>query len=102
MHVHMGYASIEMHMHAKVRRSPSNAIDRLAVELNEDLLTDMILHLGTRVSVDTLEVHVKALYDLMRVGISSLLPTICIKGGGRERVRVFRDRVRQSVGKTYT
>ena len=63
-------------MYAKVRRSPSNVIDRVAVELNEELLTDMILHLGTRLSVDTLEVHVKAFYDLMGIGISRPLSTV--------------------------
>ena len=51
-----------------------NILDRTAVELNEDLLTEQIRNLGTRVSVDTLEVHVKSLYDLMRIPISGLLP----------------------------
>ena len=49
-------------------------MDRRAVELNEDILTEQIRNLGTRVSVDTLEVHVKSLYDLMRMPVASLLP----------------------------
>ena len=68
------------------------------MELNEDLLTDQILHLGTRVAVDTLEVHVKALYTLMKMPISSLLPRMRGRGErdkdrdqeiDRERARVY-------------
>lgn len=63
---------IYVEISTKVRMPPSNQFDRLAVELNEDLLTDLILCLGTRVGVETLEVHVKALYSLMMLPVSSL------------------------------
>ena len=51
-------------------------INRETIELNEEALKAIIAHLGTRVGVDTLEVHVQAFYGLLHQPISSARPCI--------------------------
>ena len=48
---------------SKVRMPASGVIDRAAVELNEDVLQEQIRHL---------EVHITALYQEMKLPITSL------------------------------
>lgn len=58
----------------KVKVTPTGVVDRIALELNERILVPAIMHLGARVGVDTLEVHVTSLYvDVMKLHITSIL-----------------------------
>ena len=60
-----------------MKTTPTGVVDRVALELNERLIVPAILHLGARVGVDTLEVHVASLYtDLMNLPISGALVSI--------------------------
>lgn len=47
----------------------NNMITRHALVENEDLVTKALTHLGTRVSVKVLEVHVQSLYELMGINV---------------------------------
>ena len=55
---------------SKVRLPVSGMVDREAIKLNEDLLELVIQHLGTRVSVDTLDFHIQSMYGIMRMSLS--------------------------------
>ena len=60
-----------------MKTTPTGVVDRVALELNERLIVPAILHLGARVGVDTLEVHVASLYtDMMNLPISGALVSI--------------------------
>ena len=57
-----------------MRLSPDMRVkDREALDLNVDLLEPLIEHMGTRVAVDVLEVHIRALYGLMKIGLNGYL-----------------------------
>ena len=58
----------------EVRLPPSKRFDRDALDLNEDVLLPVLHHLGARVGVDCLEVHLHALYALMTLPLSGILP----------------------------
>ena len=51
----------------------TNDIERDTIRENADVLTPAILHLGLRVSVATCQVHVRALYDLMKIACPGAL-----------------------------
>eukprot|EP00439_Symbiodinium_sp_Y106_P065178 s1281_g10.t1 len=54
-----------------VKLPPSGRInDRACIELNEEVLTPIVLELGARVAVDVLEEHVYSLYKLMKMPLS--------------------------------
>ena len=57
---------------------PSGRFDRDAIDLNEDLLKPVIMHLGARVGVDVLETHLMSLYEMMALPLSSTSPAPCI------------------------
>lgn len=58
----------------EVKTTPNGTVDRTALELNERLIVPAILHLGSRVGVDTLELHVASLYnDVVQIAISGIL-----------------------------
>ena len=54
----------------KVKVPPSGRIDRDAIDLNEDILQPVVLHLGMRVGVDVLETHLHSLYQMMGQSLS--------------------------------
>ena len=47
--------------------------DRATLEHNEEVLLPVILHVGCRVGVDALEVHLDALYALMKLPLGRTL-----------------------------
>ena len=48
-------------------------IERDTIRENVDVLSPAILHLGLRISVATCQVHVRALYDLMKLSCPGAL-----------------------------
>ena len=52
---------------AQVQFQEKNLISRETLVKNEALVTITLSHLGTRVCVRSLEVHIQALYDLMQI-----------------------------------
>ena len=62
----------------KVKTTPNGTVDRTALELNERLIVPAYLHLGARVGVDILELHVASLYkDVVQIAISGVLVENC-------------------------
>lgn len=61
--------SKETKLLSKVQFDDSNSITRATLVQNEKLVTLALEHVGTRVSVRTLEVHVQSLYSLMEVNV---------------------------------
>ena len=53
---------------------------RDTLELNEDVLLPVIKQLGTRVGVEVLEVHLLALYKLMKLPLGSFGLSIATAG----------------------
>ena len=47
----------------------TQSITRSTLVDNEHLVTLALTHLGTRVSVKTLDVHVQSMYDLMQINV---------------------------------
>lgn len=58
----------------KVKMPPSGSIDRDAIDLNEEVLKPVIVHLGARVGVDVIELHLQSLYEMMAVPLSGTSP----------------------------
>ena len=56
---------------AKVQFKEGNIINRDTLVHNEQLLTECLSHLGTRVSIRTLELHIRSCYDFMKIPVSS-------------------------------
>ena len=57
-------------LQAKVQFDPKHGINRENVAHNKVLVSLALSHLGTRVTVNTLELHIRAFYDLMRLNAS--------------------------------
>ena len=55
---------------AKVQFYEKHGINRETVAHNKVLVSLTLSHLGSRVTVGTLELHVRAFYDLMRLNAS--------------------------------
>lgn len=62
----------------EVHFSDSQIINRSTLVENEHLVTLALTHLGTRVSVKTLDVHIQSLYELMQINVPRDL-TLLIK-----------------------
>ena len=52
---------------------PTGGYGRDTLEMNEEVLLPVIKQLGTRVGVETLEVHLYALFKLMKLPLASPL-----------------------------
>jgi hypothetical protein len=59
--------------HAKVQYDELTGINRDTVSQNRELVSLTLKHLGTRMAVSTLEVHIRAFYDLMHLNVGSTL-----------------------------
>lgn len=53
-----------------------DALTRDALVVNEAVLTHAINHVGSRVAVDVLDLHLRALYEHMKLPISSTFETL--------------------------
>ena len=59
---------------AKVQFDSAQGVNRETVAKNRELVHLTLNHLGTRMSVGTIEVHIRAFYDLMHLNIGSTFP----------------------------
>ena len=62
----------------EVQFTDTQTITRSTLVDNEHLVTLALTHLGTRVSVKTLDVHIQSMYDLMQINVPRDL-TLLIK-----------------------
>ena len=76
MHARVSHVPMHTHLwyYPKVKMPPSGRIDRDAIDLNEEVLKPVIVHLGARVGVDVLETHLMSLYEMMALPLSSISP----------------------------
>lgn len=62
-----------MHIPLEVQFGEMQIINRETLVQNEVLITIALTHLGTRVSIRSLEIHIRATYDLMTLAVPSAL-----------------------------
>ena len=61
---------------AEVRLDDAGEVSRMTLIENEVVVTITLSHVGTRVSVKTLELHIQSLYDLMGISVPSSLDSV--------------------------
>lgn len=61
-------------------------ISRGTIDFNEALLKPVIQHIGSRVGVDVLQIHIEALYAIMQIPVDRFCPKhLAFSGFGGEQ-----------------
>ena len=70
----------------KVDTGGAKRISRGTIDFNEALLKPVIQHIGSRVGVDVLQIHIEALYAIMQIPVDRFCPKhLAFSGFGGEQ-----------------